>query len=72
MNGVRLEIKGRLTTRYRADKAISRLRRKGGLQTIDSSYKGLSSVILRGYMKPNLEYSSYASTRRIGAFAVKG
>jgi hypothetical protein len=72
INGVRLEVKGRLTTRYRADKSIFRLRRKGGLQTIDSSYKGLSSVVLRGYVKPNLEYSAFTSTRRIGAFAVRG
>lgn len=72
MGGVRLEIKGRLTRRYRADRALYKVRWKGGLKNIDSSYKGLSSVNMRGYLKPNVEYSIYTSKRRIGAFAVKG
>ncbi len=72
MGGVRLEVKGRLTKRYRADRALYKVRWKGGLKNIDSSYKGLSSVNMRGYLKPNVEYSIYTSKRRIGAFAVKG
>lgn len=72
MGGIRLEVKGRLTKRYRADRAIYKVRWKGGLKNIDSSYKGLSSVNMRGYVKPNLEYSIFTSKRRIGAFAVKG
>lgn len=72
MGGIRLEIKGRLTKRYRADKALFKIRWKGGLKNIDSSYKGLSSVNMRGYVKPNLEYSIFTTKRRIGAFAVKG
>jgi hypothetical protein len=72
MGGVRLEAKGRLTRRYRADRALFKVRWKGGLKNIDSSYKGLSSVNMRGYVKPNLDYSIFTSKRRIGAFAVKG
>lgn len=72
MSGIRLEIKGRLTKRYRADRAVFKVRLKGGLRNIDSSYKGLSSVNMRGYVKPNLDYSIFTSKRRIGAFAVKG
>lgn len=72
MGGIRLEIKGRLTKRYRADRALFKVKWKGGLKNIDSSYKGLSSVNLRGSIKPNVEYSIYTSKRRIGAFAVKG
>lgn len=72
MGGVRLEAKGRLTKRYRADRAVFKVRWKGGLKNIDSSYKGLSSVNLRGYVKPNVDYSIFTSKRRIGAFAVKG
>jgi hypothetical protein len=45
---------------------------KGGLKNIDSSYKGLSSVNMRGYVKPNVQYSIFTSKRKIGAFAVKG
>ena len=72
MAGIRLEAKGRLTKRYRADRATFKVRWKGGLKNIDSSYKGLSSVNMRGYVKPNLDYSIFTSKRRIGAFAVKG
>ena len=72
MGGIRLETKGRLTKRYRADRAIFKVRWKGGLKNLDSSYKGLSSVNMRGYVKPNLDYSIITSKRRIGAFAVKG
>ncbi len=72
MGGIRLEIKGRLTKRYRADRALFKVKWKGGLRNIDSSYKRLSSLNLRGFIKPNVEYSIFTSKRRIGAFAVKG
>jgi hypothetical protein len=72
MAGVRLIVSGRLTKRYRADRALYKLKWKGGLRNIDSSYKGFSSINLRGFMKSNLEYSIFTSKRRVGAFAVKG
>jgi len=72
MGGIRLEVAGRLTKRYRADRALFKVKWKGGLKNIDSSYKGLSSVNLRGYMNPNLNYSVLSSKRRVGSFAVKG
>jgi hypothetical protein len=71
LRGIRVEIKGRLTKRYRADRAISKIKWKGGLRNIDS-YKGLSSVKFRGYRNSNVEHSLQASKRRIGSFAVKG
>jgi hypothetical protein len=72
IKGIRLEIKGRLTRRYRADRSIHKIRLKGGLRNIDASYRGLSTVNYRGYTYSNVEYSMKASKRRIGAFAVKG
>jgi len=72
VNGIRLEIRGRLTRRYRADRTVYKLRWKGGLQNLDSSYKGLTSVIMRGHVRSNVEYSIFSSKRRIGAFAAKG
>lgn len=72
MGGIRLEIKGRLTKRYRADRSKFQVKLKGGLKNIDSSFKGLSSVNKRGYFKSNVEYSMFVSKRRIGAFAAKG
>lgn len=72
MGGIRLEIKGRLTRRYRADRALYKLKWKGGLKNIESSFNRLSSVLYRGHFKPNVTYSITNSKRRIGAFAVKG
>ena len=72
MTGIRLEVKGRLTKRYRADRSIYSLKWKGGLKNIDSSFKGLSSVLFRGNSNSNVTYSMTKSKRRIGAFAVKG
>jgi hypothetical protein len=72
LEGIRLEVKGRLTRRYRADRAIFKVKWKGGLKNIDSSFKGLPSVKYRGFMNSNLQYSIQTSKRRIGSFAVKG
>ena len=72
IGGIRLEVKGRLTRRYRADRAIYKLKWKGGLKNIESSFNKLSSVLYRGYLKPNLNYSVSSSKRRVGSFAVKG
>jgi hypothetical protein len=72
MGGIRLEVKGRLTKRYRADRSIYFVKWKGGLKNIDSSFKRLSSVLFRGNTKSNTSYSLSTGKRRIGAFAVKG
>nr|UNI91534.1 ribosomal protein S3 [Cordyceps cicadae] len=72
MGGIRLEVKGRLTKRYRADRSIYSLKWKGGLKNVDSSFRRLSSVLFRGNSKSNVSYSLSNSKRRIGAFAVKG
>lgn len=72
IGGIRLEINGRLTKRNRADKSVYIMKWKGGLKNIDSSYKGLSSINMRGYVEPNLDYSIITSKRHVGSFAVKG
>jgi hypothetical protein len=72
MGGVRLEVSGRLTKRYRADRAVYKMLLKGGLKNIDSSFQGKSSVVFRGFRDPNVQYSWFKSKRRIGSFAVKG
>jgi hypothetical protein len=45
---------------------------KGGLKNVDSSFKGLSAVMLRGIVKSNVQYSLIHSKNRNGAFGVKG
>lgn len=72
LGGIRLEVKGRLTRRNRADRSQFKIKWKGGLKNIDSSYKKLSTVTYRGYFKPNVIYSLSTSKRRVGSFAVKG
>jgi len=72
IRGVKLEVRGRLTKRYRADRAIFNVRINGGLDNIDSSFKGFSTVMFRGYTNSNVEYSLSSSKRRIGSFAIKG
>ena len=70
--GVRLEAKGRLTRRFTASRSVFKVRWKGGIKNIDSSYKGLSTVMLRGHAKSNVQYSIINSKTRNGAFGLKG
>ena len=72
VTGFRLETSGRLTRRYTASKSVSKLRYKGNLLNIDSSYRGLSSVLLKGNLKSNLQYTKLKSKTRIGSFGLKG
>jgi hypothetical protein len=70
--GIRVEAKGRLTRRFTASRSVFKMRWKGGLKNIDSSFRGLSAVILRGHVKSNVEYTMLHSKNRNGAFGVKG
>lgn len=70
--GVRLEARGRLTRRFTASRSVFKLKWKGGLNNIDAKYKGLSSVILRGHARNNVQYSLINSKNRNGAFGVRG
>jgi Mitochondrial ribosomal protein (VAR1) len=72
VSGFRLETSGRLTRRYTASRSISKLTYKGNLLNIDSSYRGLSSVLLKGNLKSNLQYTKLKSKTRIGSFGIKG
>ena len=72
ITGIRIEAAGRLTRRNTAERSISKLRYKGNLKNMDSSYKGLSSVLLRGHAKSNVQYTKLKSKLRIGSFGLKG
>lgn len=71
MAGAKVIVKGRLTRRYRADRALFKYKWKGGLKNIDSAFKGLSTVIFRGFRDSNVDSSRSASKRRIGSFGVR-
>jgi len=72
ITGYRLETKGRLTRRYTASRSRYIFKYKGNLVNIDSSYKGLSSILLKGNSKSNIEYTKLKSKTRIGSFGIKG
>jgi hypothetical protein len=72
MAGVRLEAKGRLTRRFTASRSVFKIKWNGSLKNVDSSCRGLSSVMLRGYVKSNVQYSIVNSKTRNGAFGLKG
>jgi hypothetical protein len=70
--GARFEIGGRLTRRNIASKSVFKFGQVGTLKNIDASYKGMPVVTLRGNHRPNLDFSSYKTRTRNGAFNVKG
>src|SRR5947207_3846508 len=72
INGIRLEAKGRLSKRRTASKSVFKLKYKGSLKNIDSSYKGISTIILRGHLKSNIQYTKLNSKTHNGSFGIKG
>ena len=72
INGIRLEAKGRLSKRRTASKSVFKLKYKGSLKNIDSSYKGISTIILRGHIKSNIQYTKLNSKTHNGSFGIKG
>nr|YP_010540259.1 ribosomal protein S3 [Urnula craterium]UYF20395.1 ribosomal protein S3 [Urnula craterium] len=70
--GIRIKIGGRLTRRNIAAKSVVKVGNKGTLKNIDSSFKQLSVVNLRGHVNPNIDYFNFNSKSRNGAYNVKG
>lgn len=71
ISGIKLQGTGRLTKRLTASRSISKYIGKGSLKNRTSSYSGLSTVVLRGYVKSNLQYVNINSYNRIGAYGIK-
>lgn len=72
ISGIRIEAAGRLTKRFTAQRSVYKLKYKGTIKNIDSSYKGLPSKLLRNQLKSNMQYTYSSSSNRIGAFGIKG
>ena len=72
LRGIKVEAKGRLTRRFTASRSVLKRKWKGGLKNVDSSFKGLSTIMLRGIVKSNLQYSTISYKNRNGAYGVKG
>jgi hypothetical protein len=71
ISGMKLQGTGRLTKRLTASRSISKSMGKGSLKNRASSYNGLSTMVLRGYVKSNLQYININSYSRIGAYGIK-
>jgi hypothetical protein len=71
ISGIKLQGTGRLTKRLTASRSVSKSMSKGSLKNKVSSYNGLSTVVLRGYVKSNLQYININSYNRIGAYGIK-
>ena len=72
VTGFRLEARGRLTRRYTASRSVTKIRYKGNLLNVDSSHRGLSTILLKGNLRSNLQYTKLKSKTRIGSFGIKG
>jgi hypothetical protein len=72
ITGFRLEASGRLTKRHTASRSISKIKYKGNLWNIDSSLGCLSSILLKGNLNSNLQYTKLNSKTNIGSFGLKG
>ena len=72
ISGLRIEVSGRLSRRLTAARSVFKFKYKGSLKDIDSSYNSLSSTILRGHVKPNIQYTKISSKTRNGSFGIKG
>lgn len=72
VSGFRVQAKGRLRRRFTASRSVSKLKYRGNLLNFDSSYGGISSVILKGNLRSNLQYTKLKSKSRIGSFGLKG
>lgn len=72
MRGIRIEVKGRATRRLTASRSLFKMKWKGALKNTDSSFKGLSAILLRGHVKSNIQYTYIGTKNRNGAIGVKG
>ena len=71
VNGIFIEASGRLSKRFTAARSLHKDIHIGSLRNINSSYKGLSSSMLRGHAKSNVQYSKESSKTRNGSFGLK-
>jgi hypothetical protein len=72
MAGLFIKISGRLTKRYKAQRAVSTLREKGTLKNVHSAHTGLPSALSRGYSNINVDKTMLFSKNRIGAYGLTG
>nr|QCS26204.1 ribosomal protein S3 [Acanthothecis fontana] len=72
INGITLKASGRITRKIKAERAIYKIRSIGTQKNVNSSFKGLSTVMVRGYKKSNIDKTLTGSKTQLGAFGLKG
>ena len=72
VKGIKMQAAGRLTKRLIASRSVYKFKYKGSIHNIDSSHKCLSSPLLKGYTKSNIQYTLINSETRNGSFGLKG
>ncbi|MBD5653780.1 MAG: hypothetical protein IAI50_01195 [Candidatus Eremiobacteraeota bacterium] len=70
-NGIKINMVGRLSRKAETGRSTHMAVYKGSTKDTDSSYKGLSTALSRGYAKPNLLYTLSKSKLRVGNFGLK-
>jgi hypothetical protein len=70
-SGIRIEAAGRLSKRLVAARTIFKYKYVGNLRNLNSSYKGVSSIILRGNLRSNISYKKLGSKTKIGSYGLK-
>ena len=71
IRGVKVQGSGRLTARLTALRSVSKVKQKGSLQNIYSSYNNISSIMLLGYLKSSLQYIKKNYNNRNGSYGIK-
>jgi hypothetical protein len=72
VSGVFIKASGRLTKRYKAQRAITKFKYKGTLKNVYSAHRGYPSALSRGYNNINVEKTLLHSKIRIGAYGLTG
>jgi hypothetical protein len=71
VSGIKLQSAGRLTKRLIASRSMIKTDQIGSLKNSKSSLKGLSTIMLKGYVRSNLQYTNINSYKRIGSYGIK-
>ena len=71
LKGIKIQGSGRLTKRLTALRSVSKFTQKGSLKNIYSSQYNLSTIVLVGYIKSNLQYIKKNYNNRNGSYGVK-
>jgi hypothetical protein len=68
--GIYLEAKGRLTKRMTASRSVYKLKFKGNLKNVYSSYYNMPSLLSRGLIKSNVNYINKNSKNKNGSYGI--